>query len=83
MLCCIVLALDMVAVVYRSMEVFKSEGKQRASEAFYQVFRLFWPPRPANQSSSEDKEDAQEVSIRNLNELRQVRLLTQYHYVND
>lgn len=53
------------------MQVFISEGKQHARKAFWVL-----EPRPANVSRSKDKIDAQEVSIRNLDELRQVRLLT-------
>ncbi len=71
MLYSVALALDIMAFVYRSMEVFVSEGKQHAREAFWVS-----GPRPANVSSSEGQMDAQEVSFCDLNELRQVRLLT-------
>ncbi|DBB02107.1 TPA: hypothetical protein ACH3X3_011149 [Trebouxia sp. C0006] len=53
-------------VLEGSMEVFVSEGKQHAREAFWVS-----GPRPANVSSSEGQMDAQEVSICDLNELRQ------------
>ncbi|KAL0047669.1 hypothetical protein WJX82_008911 [Trebouxia sp. C0006] len=58
-------------VLEGSMEVFVSEGKQHAREAFWVS-----GPRPANVSSSEGQMDAQEVSICDLNELRQISTLT-------
>jgi len=56
------------------MEVFTSEGKEHAWETVCQALRLLLP-RSESASQFQGKEDAWELEIRNVNALRQVKLL--------
>lgn len=56
------------------MKAFESEGREHAWEGIRQVYRGFLP-KSVNVTTSEGKEGAQEVGVRDLHEVRQVRLL--------
>ncbi len=56
------------------MELFRSEGKEHAWVAAHQALRLLLP-RSESASQFQGKEDAWEIETRNVNALRQVKLL--------
>ena len=56
------------------MEVFRYEGKEHAWVAVHQALRLLLP-RSESASQFQGKEDAWEIETRNVDALRQVKLL--------
>ena len=56
------------------MELFRSEGKEHAWVAVHQALRLLLP-RSESASQFQGKEDAWEIETRNVDALRQVKLL--------